>query len=370
MAAGRLRGCITARDTVARFGSDEFAIVQLAADPAKEAAFLAARILEAMQTPFELDGRQLTLGASIGIAIPPDDGLDPTELLKNADLALHRIKSEDRGAYRFFEVEMDRRMQARLQLETDLRKAFIDEALELHYQPLVNLRTKDVSGFEALLRWAHPTRGMVSPADFIPIAEETGLIVSIGEWVLRRACTDAASWPHPIRVAVNLSAAQFKSGDLVETVMRALTETGLPGTRLELEITESLLLWNDALTLDTLAELRAMGVRIAIDDFGTGYSSLAYLHRFTFDKLKIDRAFVRDLATNKNAGAIFRAITTLGHSLNMVTTAEGIETEEQFETVLAFGCTEMQGDYFSPARPAAMLPQFFPKGDGVIVNAA
>jgi EAL domain-containing protein (putative c-di-GMP-specific phosphodiesterase class I) len=211
---------------------------------------------------------------------------------------------------------------------------------------------------------------MVSPADFIPIAEETGLIVSIGEWVLRRACTDAASWPHPIRVAVNLSAAQFKSGDLVETVMRALTETGLPGTRLELEITESLLLWNDALTLDTLAELRAMGVRIAIDDFGTGYSSLPYLHRFTFDKLKIDRAFVRDLATNKNAGAIFRAITTLGHSLNMVTTAEGIETEEQFETVLAFGCTEMQGDYFSPARPAAMLPQFFPKGDGVIVNAA
>lgn len=265
---------------------------------------------------------------------------------------------------------MDQRMQTRVQLEVDLRKAFSDGALELHYQPLVNLRTNEVNGFEALLRWAHPSRGMVSPADFIPIAEETGLIVSIGEWVLRQACADAACWPDPIRVAVNLSAVQFKLGNLVETVISALAEAGLPGPRLELEITESLLLWNDELTFNILAELRAMGVRIALDDFGIGYSSLAYLHNFAFDKIKIDRSFIKSLALNKNTPAILHAIATLGRNLAIDTTAEGVETEAQLAAVLALGCTEMQGNLFSPARPAAELRQFFPKRRTAVVNAA
>lgn len=361
LAARRLRGCVTARDTVARFGGEEFAIVQLTADQANEAASLAARVLKAMHTPFELDGQLLTLGASIGIALSPHDGADPPELLKNADLALHLVKQESRGAYRFFEREMDQRMQTRVQLEVDLRRAFSDGALELHYQPLVNLRTNEVNGFEALLRWAHPSRGMVSPADFIPIAEETGLIVPIGEWVLRQACADASRWPNPIRVAVNLSAVQFKVSNLVETVSNALAEAGLPGTRLELEITESLLLWNDEVTFSALTGLRALGVRIALDDFGIGYSSLAYLHSFVFDKIKIDRSFISSLALNKNTPAILHAIATLGRDLDIDTTAEGVETEAQLAAVRAFGCTEMQGNLFSPARPAAELTQFFPK---------
>jgi diguanylate cyclase (GGDEF)-like protein/PAS domain S-box-containing protein len=256
LAAGRLRGCVTSRDTVARFGGHEFAVVRLAADPATEAAFLAARILEAMNAPFELDGRQISIGASIGISVPPNDGVDPDRLLKNADLALHRTKSDNPGEYRFFEVEMDRRMQARLQLELDLRKAVADCELELHYQPVLNLETKSVSGFEALLRWQHGKRGKVSPADFIPIAEETGLILSIGEWALKRACADAMQWPDHVRVAVNLSATQLRHGNLVKTVASALAESRLPGPRLELEITESLLVHHNELTLATLAELR------------------------------------------------------------------------------------------------------------------
>jgi diguanylate cyclase (GGDEF)-like protein len=368
--AGRLRGCVTSRDTVARFGGHEFAVVRLAADPATESAFLAARILEAMNAPFELDGRQISIGASIGISVPPNDGVDPYRLLKNADLALHRTKSENPGEYRFFEVEMDRRMQAQLQLELDLRKAVADCELELHYQPVLNLETKNVSGFEALLRWQHPKRGKVSPADFIPIAEETGLILPIGEWALKRACADAMQWPDHVRVAVNLSATQFRHGNLVKTVTSALAESRLPGPRLELEITESLLMHHNELTLATLAELRAMGVRIAMDDFGTGYSSLAYLHRFAFDKIKIDRAFVSELATSVSALAILRAIATLGHSLGIATTAKGIETEAQLDIIRALGCTEMQGNHFSPPRPASELSRFFPERSEAAVDAA
>ncbi len=368
--AGRLRGCISARDTVARFGDDEFCIVQIATEPAAEAAFLAARILEALNAPVQLNGRELTTGASIGIAVPPDDGIDPDTLLKNADLALHRAKRESNGEYRFFEREMDRRMQARLQLELDLRKAVADGEFELHYQPLVNLADMNVIGFEALLRWRHRTRGDVSPADFIPVAEDTGLILPIGEWVLREACTEAMRWPDHVRVAINLSARQFKQGNLAETVMAALAASRLPGHRLELEITESLLMWNNDLTLATLDEMRAMGVRISIDDFGTGYSSLAYLHNFSFDKIKIDHSFVGDLATSRRASAILRAITTLAHSLDMATTAEGVETEEQLASVMALGCTEMQGELFSRALPADELSQFFAKSDEAVVDAA
>ena len=371
LAARRLSGCIGSRDTVARFGGDEFAIVLLANDPAHEAEALATRILDAMHEPIDIDGRQLALGASIGIALPERGAAaDPAILLKSADLALHRAKCEAQGTYRFFEAEMDRRMQQRLELEVELRQAFADGDLELHYQPLVNLSTKQVTSCEALLRWAHPSFGMVPPADFIPIAEETSLIVSIGEWVLHQACAEAAHWPEPIRVAVNLSSAQFKNGNLVETVRHALQAAKLPGSRLELEITESLLLWNDEVTLSTLADLRAMGVRVALDDFGIGYSSLAYLHSFAFDKIKIDRSFVSHLTLNKNAPAILHAIATLGHNLDIETTAEGVETEAQLEAVTALGCTEMQGNLFSHARPAAELSQFFRKVSAYVGNAA
>ena len=369
-AARRLVGCIGSRDTVARFGGDEFAIVQLAADPARDAAALARRILDAMAEPFEIDGRQLALGASVGIALPGDGAADPTALLRSADLALQRATCEAQGTYRFFEVAMDQRMQTRLELEVELRRAFAEGGLELHYQPLVNLRTRQVTSCEALLRWAHPSLGMVSPADFIPIAEETTLIVSIGDWVLHQACAEAARWPEPVRVSVNLSAAQFKAGNLVETVTHALQAAELPGSRLELEITESLLLWNDEVTLSTLADLRAMGVRVALDDFGIGYSSLAYLHSFAFDKIKIDRSFVSHLTLNKNAAAILHAIATLGHNLDIETTAEGVETEAQLEAVVALGCTEMQGNLFSHARPASELAQFFPKASAYVGNAA
>lgn len=370
LAGRRLAECIGSRDTLARFGGDEFAIVQLAAEPAKDTASLASRLLTAMQEPFEIDGRQLALGASVGIALPADGDADPPALLRSADLALHRAKCESQGTYRFFEVEMDQRMQTRLQLEVELRRAFADRALELHYQPLVSLSTNQVTGFEALLRWAHPSLGMVPPADFIPIAEETALIVAIGEWVLHEACAEAARWPEPLRVAVNLSAAQFKFGNLVETVARALEAAAIPGARLELEITESLLLWNDEIALSTLAELRAMGVRVVLDDFGIGYSSLAYLHSFAFDKIKIDRSLVSHLTLNKNAAAILHAIATLGRNLDIETTAEGVETEVQLDAVKALGCTEMQGNLFSHARPAAELPRFFAKTRGYVGTAA
>jgi diguanylate cyclase (GGDEF)-like protein len=354
--AERLQGCMADSDTIARLGGDEFCVVQVAPDQPVAATALAARIAEVIGRPFELGGHQVTVGASIGIAVSPGDGTDTNELLKNADLALSRAKSDARGSHRFFEQDMDADMQARSKLQLDLRRALVNGEFELYYQPLVNLERDEICGFEALLRWRHPERGFVSPGEFIPLAEETGLIVPLGEWAMRQACAAAAQWPEHIKIAINLSAIQFKSPHLVDTVFSALAASGLSARRLELEITESVLLKNNAATLDILHKLRGLGVRIALDDFGTGYSSLSYLRSFPFDKIKIDRCFVSDLSeAREDALAILRAVAGLGTSLGIATTAEGVETREQLERVREEGCTEMQGYFFSPPRPLGEL---------------
>jgi diguanylate cyclase (GGDEF)-like protein len=354
-AASRLRGCVREGDTIARLGGDEFAIVEILTDPDAEASALAKTILEVMRLPFDLNGHQATVSTSIGIAVAPTDGTDPDELMKNADLALYRAKSEGRETYRFFEAEMDRRAQARRELERELRKALASNGFELHYQPFVDLERDEICGFEALLRWLHPERGPISPAEFIPIAEETGLIGPIGQWVLKRACCDAAAWPGHIKVAVNLSPAQFKCGDPVGSVIAALSASGIAAGRLELEITESVMLQESAATLATLNQLHDMGVRIALDDFGTGYSSLSYLRSFPFDKIKIDGSFIRNVSEEDSSIAIIRAVTGLGQSLGMATTAEGVETAEQLERVRSEGCTQAQGYLISKPRPASEL---------------
>ncbi len=352
--AQRLRGCIRDGDTVARLGGDEFAIIQVGiADPADTTA-LASRIFEALRAPYDLDGHQLVADASIGIAIAPDDGREPDQLLKNADLALYGAKADGRGTYRFFEADMDARMKARRALEEDLRKALTRGEFELYYQPLLHLRGDRISTCEALIRWNHPVRGVISPTEFIPLAEETGLIVPIGEWVLRRACADAAEWPSDVRVAVNLSAVQFKLPALSEIVIGALAAAGLAPGRLELEITESVLMQNSAAVSSTLRELHRLGVRFAMDDFGTGYSSLSYLRSFPIDKIKIDRSFVSDLTDAETSGSIVRAVVGIAASLRMTVAAEGVETAEQLAALRAAGCDEIQGYFFStPVR----LPQ-------------
>jgi diguanylate cyclase (GGDEF)-like protein len=354
----RLLSCVRETDTVARLGGDEFTIVQHVTEPVAEAATLARRIQEAIAAPYDLDDHHVVIGVSIGIAIAPVDGVDPDQLLKNADLALYRAKSEARGIFRFFEAEMDRRMQARRNLERDMRDALINGEFALHYQPLINIEQDEISGFEALLRWTHPERGPIAPADFIPLAEETGLIVPIGEWVLRQACADAAAWPKHIKIAVNVSVAQFKSHGFVEMVIGTLAASSVAPQRLELELTESLMLQDEHGALALLTRLHNHGVRIALDDFGTGYSSLSSLRKFPFDKIKIDRSFVSDLsAANVDALAVVRSIAQLGVSLGIATTAEGVETEEQMDQVKIDGCTEMQGYLFSKAVPADDVPR-------------
>ncbi len=350
--AERLTSCVRSEDTVARLGGDEFAIIQVGGDQPTGASILARRIAEEISRPFELDGHQVMIGTSIGIAIAPADGLDPDVILKNADLALYRAKADGRATFRFFESAMDAKMQERRQLELDLRRALSQNEFELYYQPLVNLQENRVSAFEALLRWHHPRRGLVPPTDFIPVAEEIGLIVSIGKWVLQKACAEAARWPAGIKVCVNLSPAQFKSPGLVLTVASALADSGLDPSALELEITESVLLQNSEATMSTLHQIRELGVSIAMDDFGTGYSSLSYLRSFPFDKIKIDQSFIQDDQSHQ-ANAIVRAVSGLGVSLGMATTAEGVETAEQLESLRREGCTEVQGYFFSPPRPAA-----------------
>jgi predicted signal transduction protein with EAL and GGDEF domain len=301
-----------------------------------------------MGAPFMVDGHQVALGASVGIALGPQDGHTTDLLMKNADLALYKAKNEGRGTFHFFEPGMDAAIQKRRSIEAGLRLALARNELRLMYQPLVGLAENRVTCLEALLRWDSPDRGPVPPTEFIPIAEETGLIVPIGEWVLREACRTAAGWPADVRVAVNLSAVQFKNRRLFETVQAALRETGMAPTRLELEITESLLLSDNEPTLRTLHQLRELGVRISMDDFGTGYSSLSYLRSFPFDKIKIDRSFMRDLKTRGDSLAIVKAVIGLGQSLGMSTTAEGIETEEQLAAVREQGCNEVQGFLFAP----------------------
>jgi diguanylate cyclase (GGDEF)-like protein len=351
--AVRLGACVRETDFVARLGGDEFAIVQTGVKDPAEVTALVQRIFEAIRAPYECLGHQVTADASIGIALAPRDGSDLDHILKNADLAMYAAKAAGRRTYRFFEPEMDARVRARHILETDLRQAIVDGGFEVYYQPCLSLQDDSITGCEALVRWRHPQRGMISPVDFIPIAEETGLINQLGEWVLTTACMEAATWPGHIKLAVNVSPVQFKSGTLALKVIAALAASGLAASRLELEITEAVLIRDDDAALAVLHQLRDIGVRIALDDFGTGYSSLSYLQRFPFDKIKIDRCFITDLASPEGSSSIVQAVVNIAADRHMTTTAEGVETEQQREALRALGCSEMQGYLFSPPKPAA-----------------
>jgi len=355
--AASLSRCVAAPDFVARLGGDEFAIVQTAVRSTADVTNLVDRVFDAIREPFECLGHQLTTDASIGIALAPEHGVDLDQILKNADLAMYAAKSAGRRTYRFFEPDMDAQVKARRKLELDLRQAIADEALEVYYQPCVSLANNAITGCEALVRWRHPVRGMISPAEFIPIAEETGLINQLGEWVLTTACAEAATWPDDINLAVNVSPVQFRSGTLALKIVAALAASGLPANRLELEITEAVLIRDDEAALAILHQLRRIGVRIALDDFGTGYSSLSYLQRFPFDKIKIDRCFVNDITEANGSSGIVRAVVNIAAERHMTTTAEGVETQQQLELLRALGCSEMQGYLFSPPKPAADLRQ-------------
>ncbi|MBB5047696.1 diguanylate cyclase (GGDEF)-like protein [Rhodopseudomonas rhenobacensis] len=347
----RIRSAVAAGDTVARLEADKFGIIQVGQPQPQSADALAIRLVDLIGRAYLCDGQLINVAGSIGVVLPSPGAQDCDHLLKNADLALGRAKKDGHGSYRFFEAEMDERMQARRHLEIDLRRALALREFVLVYQPQVNLRTNTVTGFEALLRWQCPTRGAVSPLDFIPLAEETGVIIPIGEWVLRTACREAAKWSPAHIVAVNVSAVQFGNPNLVSTIISALAESGLDPRRLELEITESVMLDARGTAHAVLQVLRTMGVRVALDDFGTGYSSLGYLRSFPFDKIKIDQSFVRGTSNDPVGAAIVRAIAELGQSLGMATVAEGVETADQLARVASDGCTEVQGYYFS--RPMA-----------------
>jgi diguanylate cyclase (GGDEF)-like protein/PAS domain S-box-containing protein len=353
--AKRLRSTLREEDTLARLNSDEFAVVQSGMVRPEDAVLLARRLLEAVGEPYLLDGHSIVIGASIGIAMSPGNGDESEKLLKHADMALSRAKNDSRGTFSFFESGMDARAQSRRKIEIDLRDAIQGDVLRPYYQPLVDLSSGRITGFEALVRWPHPERSMISPAEFIPVAEETGLINALGGLILHQACRDAATWPDDIRVAVNLSPLQFRAGNLLSVVMEALKQSGLPARRLELEITETLLLEKSSQVQATLHALRALGVRISMDDFGTGYSSLSYLRSFPFDKIKIDQSFVRGLGTNNDAQAIVRAIISLGVGLGVTITAEGVETEGELNCLRSEGCHEAQGFLFSHARPNAEI---------------
>jgi diguanylate cyclase (GGDEF)-like protein len=355
--AERLRGCIRETDEVARLGGDEFVIVQTRVGGPADVAQFARRVREAIMQPYDLGDHHVVVDTSIGIALAPGDGATSDELIKNADLALYGAKASGRGTFRFFEQAMDVKMMARLELELDLRRALVNGEFEIHYQPLVNLKEDRISACEALLRWNHPVRGEVGPDSFIPVAEESGLITRIGDWVIRTACEEAATWPDDITLAINISPVQFRNENLIQVVTHALATSGLKPERLELEITEAILLEHTEATLETLNRLRSFGIRIAMDDFGTGYSSLSYLQKFPFDKIKIDGSFVNGLSDAPESSAVIRAVTGLASSFRMVTTAEGVETEEQLAMVRSLGCTEMQGYLFSKARSAADLAE-------------
>jgi diguanylate cyclase (GGDEF)-like protein/PAS domain S-box-containing protein len=352
-AAERLRHAIGEGVLVARLGGDEFAVLLEQVVTPNDAGAVAERLIETLSVAFEFDGTEMTVGTSVGIALYPGDGETADEMLRNADLALYRAKADGRGTHHFFEPEMDRQAQKRRSLERDLRKGLTRGEFELYYQPLIDLASERITAFESLLRWNHPQRGMVPPVEFISVAEETGLIVPIGEWVLQAACSEAASWPDDVKIAVNLSPLQFRNRNLVAAVINALAHSGLAPERLELEITESVLLAETDSNIATLHQLRALGVRISMDDFGTGYSSLGYLRSFPFDKIKIDRSFVSEIAQDEDCAAIIRAISGLGRSLRIRTTAEGVETAAQLGRLRDEGCTEVQGYYFSPPRPAS-----------------
>jgi len=349
--AASLCGQAGPNEFIARLGGDEFAIMQTGVSSQAEIIGLVTRVFEAIRTPIECFGHQVTSDASVGVAVAPQHGTDLDQILKNADLAMYAAKSAGRRTWRLFDPAMDARVKARRMLETDLRQALLDGAFEVYYQPCVSLDDNKITGCEALVRWRHPERGMISPADFIPVAEETGLINELGEWVLNTACKDAMTWPGDFKLAVNVSPVQFKSGALALKIAAALAASRLPARRLEVEITEAVLIRDDDAALAVLHQLRAIGVRIALDDFGTGYSSLSYLQRFPFDKIKIDRCFVNDLAT-QGGTSIVQAVVNIAAARDMMTLAEGVETSEQRESLRALGCSEMQGFLFSRPVPA------------------
>ena len=357
--AGRIRSCLGEADLIARLGGDEFAVIQTGVRNVRDVVEFVTRIHESIRQPYQCLGHQLSTDASIGIALAPQDGTELDQLIKNADLAMYGAKAGGRRTHRFFEPAMDARAKARLAMEQDLRQALVDGGFEIHYQPLVDLRRDEVTGCEALLRWRHPERGMISPAEFIPVAEDTGLIVELGEWVLKTACAEAATWPDHIRVAVNVSPVQLKCPTLALKIASALANSGLRANRLEIEITEAVLIRDDETALAILHQLRDIGVRIALDDFGTGYSSLSYLKRFPFDKIKIDSCFISDIAEIDGSSAIVQAVVNIAASRNMTTTAEGVETLEQKELLRALGCTEMQGYLFSAAKPGPEVRRLF-----------
>jgi diguanylate cyclase (GGDEF)-like protein/PAS domain S-box-containing protein len=365
-AAKRVKSALRATDVLARIGGDEFAIIQMAqrnpegvvcgeANVQADATALAVRIIDVIGEPYDIDGRKLVVGISVGVAIAPKDAVDPAELLKKADLALYRAKSNGRNGYEFFDADMSVAADERQQLETDLRQALSRNELELYYQPLVNVSTRQPCCMEALVRWRHPQHGLISPDRFIPLAEETHLIIPLGNWILQTACAEAASWPSDIKVAVNVSAVQFRQENLVEVIMCALVESGLPSDRMEIEITERVLLEQEAEHMVTLHRLRHLGISIALDDFGTGYSSLSYLTMFPFDKIKIDKSFIDDLQEKSECAAIVCAVANLARSLDIVTTGEGVETEEQFEALRAAGISQAQGFLFGRPVPAAEI---------------
>ncbi|MBX9990603.1 MAG: EAL domain-containing protein [Phreatobacter oligotrophus] len=354
--ADRLRFTVGENDVVARFSADEFVILQTGARSEHDVISLAGRVIETIGDIVQVEGKAIACGASVGIALAPRDGTDADQLLKSADMALARAKAGGRGMLHFYEEEMDRRAQARRAIEMDLRRALQNDELAVYFQPLLNLKTLGVTTCEALVRWPHPVRGMISPAEFIPVAEETGLVIEMGRQVMRKACQACAGWPDGVRVAVNLSSVQFERDDVVAVVAEALSISGLDPSRLELEITETLLLKDSAPVLETLERLKAMGVRLSLDDFGTGYSSLSYLHKFPIDKVKIDRSFVRPITTDRKAAKLLRGVTRLGAELGLAVVVEGVETHEQLKMIDAAGVvTEIQGFILSPAVPDAQV---------------
>lgn len=369
--AKRLRDTASQRDIVARLGGDEFAVLHPCIDTSLDSTLdLAERLIATISRPYHIDGHEIHVSTSIGIAVAPRDGNDTDKLMKNADLALYRAKADGTAVYRFFSQQMEEQLQSRRNLEADMRRGIQLGQFEVHYQPQISLKTRKIVASEALVRWRHPERGLISPAEFIPLAEETGFIDTLGEWVLQQACRDALDWPQHVRVSVNLSPVQFRQTDLVGMVKAALALTKFDARRLELEITESVLLQDNVANLDVLNRLRSLGLTIALDDFGTGYSSLSYLQRFPFDKLKIDRSFVRDLESRPDSFAIVQSIATLGRNLNMLTTAEGVETSAQLDLITKAGCSETQGYYFSPPVPDAEFRAMIDRQRGPVADVS
>ncbi len=358
-AADRLRDSVRQSDLVARTGGDEFVIVQSSSNATLSAAELANRLIDVVGAPYEINGHRVIVGVSVGVSFSGPDARDSGELIKQADIALYRAKEDGRGTYRFFEEAMNERLHARRKMENDLHKALTDNEFELYYQPVVGVDQNKIIGVEALIRWHHPEGGIISPLDFIPLVEEIGLAVKLGDWVINQACSDAVRWSEEITVAVNVSAAQFRKPGLVETVTRALNRTGLNASRLELEITETALLEDSESTIRILDELRAIGVRVAMDDFGTGYASLSYLQKFPFDRIKIDRSFINEVTKHGNASEIVKTVISLGQRLGMATTAEGVETVEQLNEITAEGCSDVQGFLISSPQPREEIEALF-----------